>query len=200
MSARLLRTDGQLSSHSAPRFTAPRTSGAGRTKESGLSPSIDHLRLPGLTLGKAASRSLERGTWQRCLSACLHRTDAQQPSTGLFHYIEGVAMVVSHMPHDDGPGAYALDCKFVEHLDAFTASRCYPPKAYTPSQTEDAHELDHGFFGGKGERVEFFSQTARPTACRCPPNLRRGRRQTGGHGDGRVSRFHPGRRAASSCD
>ena len=58
-------------------------------------------------------------------------------------------MVVSHMPHDDGPGAYALDCKFVGHLDALSANRCYPLKAYTPSQMMD-------FFGGKGRRGEFF--------------------------------------------
>lgn len=78
--------------------------------------SIDHSRLPGLAFGKGASRCLERGTGQRCLSACRHRTDTQQASMGLFADVESVTMAMSHMPHHNGLGGPALRYEFVDHV------------------------------------------------------------------------------------
>jgi hypothetical protein len=51
------------------------------------------------------------------LSAPGRRTIA---SMGLFRNVEGVAMAVSHMPHDDGLGGLTLDDEFVGHQRALS--------------------------------------------------------------------------------
>ena len=92
-------------------------------------PLIDHFRLSGLALGEGASRPLERGAGQRCLPICLHRTDAQQASMGLFTDVENVAMAVSHM--HNGLGGLALCYEFVGHFmvirDLMGPSSSKPP-------------------------------------------------------------------------